>query len=79
MLGNHYGKGDIRKNEVKGACAVLGIHKDHCDVLDMQDLQDNPDRAWPRETVGAIVREYVSRWDADAVRSKSPEHHIQYS
>ncbi|KAL6241226.1 hypothetical protein RBB50_011905 [Rhinocladiella similis] len=65
--GNHYGKGDIRKAEVKAACAVLGIQKDHCDVLDLQDMQDDPERTWPRETVGAIVREYVSRWSADAL------------
>lgn len=76
LLGNHYGKGDIRKAEVKAACAVLGIQKDHCDVLDLQDMQDDPERTWPRETVGAIVREYVSRWSADAVRAKDLEHHI---
>ncbi|KIW17128.1 hypothetical protein PV08_04319 [Exophiala spinifera] len=67
LIGDDDGKGHIRKAEVKAACAVLGILKHHCEVLEMQDLQDDPQQTWPPETVGAVVRYYVSRWRADAI------------
>lgn len=67
MLGNHYGVGDVRKAELKASCAALGIWKDHCEVLDLPELQDDPKRWWSRESIQPIVERYVSKWKIDAV------------
>lgn len=33
--GNHYGLGEVRREELKGSCEELGVARERCDVLDL--------------------------------------------
>jgi len=62
--------GDVRKTELKASCAALDAWEDHCDVLDLPELQDDPKRWWPREIIQPIVKRYIFDWKIDAVSFK---------
>ncbi|PNP48995.1 hypothetical protein THARTR1_10246 [Trichoderma harzianum] len=65
--GNNYGKGDTRKQELKGSCQALGINPSRCEALNHPSLQDNPRKWWDTNLIQAIVREYVKKWEVDAI------------
>ncbi|KAL7789167.1 N-acetylglucosaminyl-phosphatidylinositol de-N-acetylase, a glycan bosynthesis protein [Trichoderma ceciliae] len=65
--GNNYGKGETRKQELKGSCHALGINSSRCEALDHPDLQDNPTVWWDTDVIKPIVREYVKKWEVDAI------------
>jgi N-acetylglucosaminylphosphatidylinositol deacetylase len=65
--GNNYGIGETRKLELKGSCASLGIDPKRCIALDRPDIQDNPKVWWDEKVIEDIVKEYVGKWQADAV------------
>jgi len=65
--GNNYGIGDLRKEELRGSCEALGIHASRCIALDHPELQDNPKVWWNTDLIEDIVREYVKKWDVDAI------------
>ena len=67
--GNHYGKGSVRQMELRASCAALGVWEEHCDVLDIPELQDDPKVFWPHEKIKEVVNEYVLRWSIDTVSS----------
>lgn len=53
--------------ELKGSCASLGIDPKRCIALDRPDIQDNPKVWWDKKVIEGIVKEYVGKWQADAV------------
>ncbi|KAH8801406.1 putative glycan biosynthesis protein [Xylogone sp. PMI_703] len=65
--GNNYGAGETRKKELKDSCAALRIESKRCIALDQEDLQDNPKVWWDQKTIIAAVKEYVERWQVDAI------------
>ncbi|KAL5085120.1 hypothetical protein Trisim1_010910 [Trichoderma cf. simile WF8] len=65
--GNNYGKGETRKQELKGSCQALGINPSRCEALNHPSLQDNPRKWWDTNLIQAIVREYVKKWEVDAI------------
>lgn len=68
LPGNNYGIGDLRRTELAGSCAALGIHENRCVALDHPELQDNPKVWWNNELIAKKVHEYVLKWKIDAVR-----------
>lgn len=52
---------------MKGACKVLGFEEDRCEALNRPELQDNPKEWWDEEAIIAAVKEYVEKWEVDAV------------
>lgn len=71
LLGNNDGKGETRKQELKGSCRALGINPARCEALDHSSLQDNPTVWWDTDLIQSIVKEHVKKWEIDAV-SPSP-------
>ncbi|KUJ08279.1 putative GlcNAc-PI de-N-acetylase [Mollisia scopiformis] len=65
--GNNYGLGDVRKVELKGACGILSIDDDRCEALNRPELQDNPKKWWDEHEIIAAVKEYVEKWEVDAI------------
>lgn len=59
----------MRKGELKGACKVLGFHEGRCEALDRPLLQDNPREWWDEKAIIEAVKEYVEKWEVDAVSS----------
>ena len=57
----------MRKEELRGSCASLGIDLARCVALDHAELQDNPKVWWNTDLIQSIVAEYVQKWDIDAV------------
>ncbi|KAL7919599.1 putative N-acetylglucosaminyl phosphatidylinositol de-N-acetylase [Trichoderma austrokoningii] len=65
--GNNYGLGETRKQELKGSCSALRINPSRCEALDHPSLQDNPKVWWDTELIKAKVKEYVKKWEVDAI------------
>ncbi|EFY94990.1 GlcNAc-PI de-N-acetylase [Metarhizium robertsii] len=65
--GNNYGLGETRKKELLGSCAALGIDTSRCVALDHPDLQDNPKVWWEEAKIKPILKEYIEKWDIDAI------------
>ncbi|KNC99900.1 uncharacterized protein SPPG_05272 [Spizellomyces punctatus DAOM BR117] len=65
--GNNYGIGDTRRRELMGSCRELGVDEQHCTVLDLPDIQDNPREWWPADRVLEIVTEHVKKTNADVI------------
>ncbi|RFU79365.1 n-acetylglucosaminyl phosphatidylinositol deacetylase [Trichoderma arundinaceum] len=65
--GNNYGKGETRKLELKGSCTALGISPSRCEALDHPSLQDNPKVWWDTNLIQTIVKDYVKKWEVDAI------------
>jgi hypothetical protein len=38
-------------------------------MLDMPELQDDPEKWWPRESIQRTVKDYVEKWKIDTVSS----------
>ncbi|KAK3987464.1 hypothetical protein QBC44DRAFT_331271 [Cladorrhinum sp. PSN332] len=66
-LGNKYGKGETRGQELKGSCKALGIHFQRCVALDHPDLQDDPGVWWDTGLIENFVHEHVMKWEVDAI------------
>jgi LmbE family N-acetylglucosaminyl deacetylase len=66
-VGNNYGIGEERKRELRGSCEALAIDKGRCAVLDHPDIQDNPTVWWKEELIESIARDYIRKWNIDAV------------
>ena len=66
--------GEVRKTELQGSCAALGIEKDRCVVLDegMGGLADDPKVWWDEKVVEKKVKEYVKKWKVDVVSEIAP-------
>ncbi|KAM4064956.1 glcNAc-PI de-N-acetylase domain-containing protein [Hirsutella rhossiliensis] len=65
--GDHYGIGAKRRQELKGSCVALGIDLSRCEALDHPDLQDSPSVWWDTAKIQSIIKDYVRKWDVDAV------------
>jgi hypothetical protein len=66
-VGNNYGIGEERKRELRGSCEALAIDKGRCAVLDHPDIQDSPTVWWKEELIESIARDYIKKWNVDAV------------
>lgn len=67
FIGNNYGIGEKRREELKGSCESLGIEASRCVALDHPDLQDNPKIWWNTDLIQKIVADHVKEWGIDAV------------
>ncbi|EHK46626.1 uncharacterized protein TrAtP1_005402 [Trichoderma atroviride] len=65
--GNNYGLGETRKQELKGSCSALRINPSRCEALDHPSLQDNPKVWWDTDLIKSKVKEYVDKWEVDAI------------
>ncbi|KAJ5188652.1 N-acetylglucosaminyl phosphatidylinositol deacetylase [Penicillium cf. griseofulvum] len=65
--GNYNGIGEQRQTEIHKSCAALGISQDHCVVLDLPDLQDNPKKWWDENLIQDIIAPYIEKWQADLI------------
>ncbi|GKT59439.1 glycosyltransferase family 32 protein [Colletotrichum tofieldiae] len=67
ILGNNYGIGEMRKRELRGSCAALGIELSRCEALDHPDLQDNPTAWWDAAIIQSILEDYVHKWNVSVI------------
>lgn len=65
--GNNYGLGELRKTELLGSCAALGMDTTRCVALDHPDLQDDPKVWWDENKIKPILKEYIEKWNIDAI------------
>ncbi|KAM0464192.1 hypothetical protein ACHAPV_002741 [Trichoderma viride] len=65
--GNNDGLGETRKQELKGSCSALRINPSRCEALDHPNLQDNPKVWWDTNLIKSKVKEYVEKWEVDAI------------
>ncbi|OAA34143.1 N-acetylglucosaminyl phosphatidylinositol deacetylase [Metarhizium rileyi] len=65
--GNNYGLGETRRKELLGSCEALGIDTSRCVALDHPDLQDNPKVWWEEAKIKSILKEYIEKWNIDAI------------
>lgn len=65
--GNADGMGNIRKDELHRACAVLKIPLEQVKVLDLVDFQDGFDKLWNHKSLAKIVEEEVVNWSIDLI------------
>jgi hypothetical protein len=66
--GNNYGLGEVRRKELAGSCRLLGVEEGRCVALDRLELQDDPNVWWDESIIQGIVKEYIQKWNIDAVR-----------
>jgi GlcNAc-PI de-N-acetylase len=65
MVGDNYGLGSKRTEELQAACER--IQAKECLVLDLDELQDNPKLWWKKDAIIPVVKSWVSTWKADAI------------
>ncbi|XP_042503549.1 N-acetylglucosaminyl-phosphatidylinositol de-N-acetylase-like isoform X2 [Macadamia integrifolia] len=65
--GNADGKGNMRKEELYQACAVLKVPLQHVKILDHLDLQDGFDKIWSHKLLANIVKEEISSQSIDLI------------
>jgi N-acetylglucosaminylphosphatidylinositol deacetylase len=63
--GNNEGLGPQRQRELNGSCQRLGIDGSRCLAVNVSDLQDDPRRWWPKQTIRRTVETYVNRFRID--------------
>ncbi|KAJ0087127.1 hypothetical protein Patl1_09396 [Pistacia atlantica] len=66
-LCNADGMGNIRKDELYRACAVLKVPPEHVKVLDQVDFQDGFGNVWNRNLLAKIVEEEVITHGIDLI------------
>ncbi|KAH9693819.1 N-acetylglucosaminylphosphatidylinositol deacetylase [Citrus sinensis] len=66
-LCNADGMGNIRKDELHRACAVLKIPLEQVKVLDLVDFQDGFDKLWNHKSLAKIVEEEVVNCSIDLI------------
>jgi len=65
--GDHYGIGDTRRKELKGSCHELGVADENCEVLNLEDVQDDPKNWWPEDRLIQVISPYIERWSPDVI------------
>ncbi|GKV26741.1 hypothetical protein SLEP1_g35982 [Rubroshorea leprosula] len=66
-VGNADGMGNIRKDELYRACAVLKVNLQQVKVLDHPDLQDGFGQVWNHNLLADIIEEEVSSHGIDLI------------
>ncbi|PON41263.1 N-acetylglucosaminyl phosphatidylinositol deacetylase-related, partial [Parasponia andersonii] len=66
-IGDADGKGNIRKEELYQACAVLKVPLQQVKFLDHPDLQDGFDKVWNHDLLAKIIGEEVISHDVDLI------------
>ncbi|KAH6603647.1 n-acetylglucosaminyl phosphatidylinositol deacetylase [Trichoderma cornu-damae] len=58
-----------RNHAIRGGLLVMstGITPSRCEALDHPSLQDNPKVWWDTDLIQSIVRQYVEKWEVDAI------------
>jgi N-acetylglucosaminylphosphatidylinositol deacetylase len=51
LAGNADGLGSVRKQELRQACTILGIHKQNITIVDDPRLQDGMHTDWPTASI----------------------------
>ncbi|KAL0034476.1 hypothetical protein WJX79_004581 [Trebouxia sp. C0005] len=65
--GNFEGLGKLRQEELRTACAILGIEPKDVFIVDHTDLQDGPHAQWPPQLIALIVAAQASKVKADMI------------
>ncbi|RIA83887.1 Carbohydrate Esterase Family 14 protein [Glomus cerebriforme] len=60
-IGNESGLGEIRKNELKSSCKILGIDTENVNIIDHSLLQDGPKINWSHSLISSIISDYVTK------------------
>ncbi|CAF4276611.1 unnamed protein product, partial [Rotaria sp. Silwood2] len=63
--GNSNGLGSIREKELKQSCQRLDVNLSQCTSLNLTDLQDNPNRWWPKENISELIDKYIKEYNID--------------
>ncbi|XP_038687084.1 probable N-acetylglucosaminyl-phosphatidylinositol de-N-acetylase isoform X1 [Tripterygium wilfordii] len=66
-VGNADGMGNLRKNELYQACAVLKVQLEKVRTLDHQELQDGFGKFWNHSLVAKIIEEEISGAGIDLI------------
>ncbi|XP_019850264.1 PREDICTED: N-acetylglucosaminyl-phosphatidylinositol de-N-acetylase-like [Amphimedon queenslandica] len=62
-IGDYYGKGEERKEELLTACNVLGISSESVVLINDKDLPDNPNGVWSSKIIGRHIVRALSQYD----------------
>lgn len=65
--GNADGNGNIRKEEIYQACAILKIPSQQVKILDHPDLQDGFDYSWDHQLIAAIVEKEITAHNIESL------------
>ncbi|XP_010940401.4 LOW QUALITY PROTEIN: uncharacterized protein [Elaeis guineensis] len=65
--GNAEGVGNVRKEELYRACAVLKIPLQQVKILDHPDLQDGFNNQWDHKLLSTIIEDEIKMWDIDSL------------
>ncbi|XP_062816422.1 N-acetylglucosaminyl-phosphatidylinositol de-N-acetylase [Anolis carolinensis] len=57
--GNYYKEGEIRKDELRESCTVLGIPPSQVTLIDHRDLPDHPSVEWDVVLLSALILEQI--------------------
>ncbi|KAE8125887.1 hypothetical protein FH972_020655 [Carpinus fangiana] len=66
-IGNADGKGDIRKEELLRACAILKVPLQQVKILDHPDLQDGFGRVWNHTLLAKIIEGEIISYGIDSI------------
>lgn len=66
-IGNRYGLGNIRKNELRNSCHILGVDVSNIVIINHTNLPDDNSAVWNRGLVARIIQKYVEAWDIDTL------------
>ncbi|KAL2929138.1 putative N-acetylglucosaminyl-phosphatidylinositol de-N-acetylase [Bienertia sinuspersici] len=70
--GNADGMGDIRKDELYKACAMLKVPREQVAILDHPELQDGFGKVWNHTLIAKIVEDSISSHGIDLIWSFWP-------
>ncbi|GBB94463.1 hypothetical protein RclHR1_02360021 [Rhizophagus clarus] len=66
-IGNESGLGEIRRNELKSSCMILGIDIENINIIDHPSLQDGPKNNWNPILISDIINDYVTKHKIDII------------
>lgn len=65
--GNAEGKGNIRKEELYRACAVIKVPPQQVEIIDHPDLQDGFGYSWDHDLIAKIIAEEITKHNIDTL------------
>ncbi|XP_064612529.1 N-acetylglucosaminyl-phosphatidylinositol de-N-acetylase-like [Liolophura sinensis] len=65
--GNFYHKGNVREEELKKSCEILGIPGNNCFVVKNSSLQDDPTIIWDKKLCGKVILDYIHEIKPDTI------------
>ncbi|XP_022902710.1 N-acetylglucosaminyl-phosphatidylinositol de-N-acetylase [Onthophagus taurus] len=66
-MGNGYGLGKKRKQELYDACRILGVNEGDITIYNNTYMQDSIDGSWPTELVANLILQQVEMYNIDTL------------